>query len=365
VVSTGQTIPDEMRNLAGLLGIEYLFVYPETGDVVIAGAAEDWGTDAVGRVVGTKTGRPVILLDDLVVALRAFAPDSEATVVGCSFEPTSEGLARVRDVVSQVKAVRRDRGLMSSLIEKLRSAQGMHEIRVFGVPADTHLALVMVEADYRLKRIGIALEPAPVPRFESYLDFAVRGRSGAADGNLFNRWWFVPEYETIARSAEGNAYQLKGQRLRVLTEMDYLDATGQRTASGKSDRASLRYAEHFTKRYSEIAAAVPIYASLANVVDLLVVAALLQRENLPARIDAEIDALVSTEHNLVAHLNVPRHVEPLINYRFKRRGVVISVGGGVVLNMNDAIRNTSVPKGWLETSQQNAQAKTDARWWWD
>jgi hypothetical protein len=97
--------------------------------------------------------------------------------------------------------------------------------------------------------IGIDLEPAPVPRFQSYLDFAVRGGGGGGDGDLFNRWWFVPQYEAIERSADGNAYRLKGQRLHILTEMDYLDATGQRTASGKTNRASMQYAEHFTKRY--------------------------------------------------------------------------------------------------------------------
>ena len=368
VLSAGQPIPEEMRNLAGLHSIHYVFAYPESSDVVIAGPAEGWMTDEAGRVVGAKTGRPVILLDDLAVALRAFRPDSESPVVGCSFEPTADGLARVQDVVGQVKAVERDPNFMDGLIDRLRAAQGAHDIRVFGVPADTHLALVMVEADYRLKRIGIDLESAPVPRFQSYLDFAVRGGGGGGDGDLFNRWWFVPQYEAIERSADGNAYRLKGQRLQILTEMDYLDATGQRTASGKVNRASLQYAEHFTKRYREIAAAVPVYAALENVVDLVLAASILQREDLPARIGADIDALVSPEHDFVERFEVPRQVEPSVNYRFKKRGVILSVGGGVVLNVNDALRNTAVPSDserTLETTQQTSRPQSDRRWWWD
>lgn len=369
VLAGGQPIPDEMRNLAGLHGIEYLFVYPDRGDVVIAGPAEGWVSDTTGRVVGEKSGRPVILLDDLAVALRAFGSESESPVVGCSFEPTPQGLARVGQVVKQVGTVRRDAAFMRELVERLRAAQGMHAIRVFGVPADTHLALVMVEADYRLKRIGIDLEPAPVPRFQSYLDFAVRGGSGGGDGDLFNRWWFLPQYEAIEASGDGNAYRFQGQRLRVVTEMDYLDATGQRTPSGKANRASLRYAEQFTKRYPEIAAAVPVYAALENVVDLLVVSAILDRENLPARIGSSLSALISPEgEDFVERLNTPRQVEPSVNYRFKRRGVVLSVGGGVVLNVDTALRQSErrlADPAEIDAARRSATTKPDSRWWWD
>ena len=60
-----------MSNLAGIYQVEYLMVYPETGDIVLAGPAGDWKTNAEGRVVNAETERPVLQLDDLVVLLRA------------------------------------------------------------------------------------------------------------------------------------------------------------------------------------------------------------------------------------------------------------------------------------------------------
>ena len=56
--------------LAGLQRIRYVFVYPEQNDIVVAGFAEGWKIDARGNTVGASSGRPCMLLDDLIVALR-------------------------------------------------------------------------------------------------------------------------------------------------------------------------------------------------------------------------------------------------------------------------------------------------------
>ena len=47
-----------MRYLAGLTRLEYVFYYPETQDIEIAGPAEGWVVDASGRVVGMESGLP-------------------------------------------------------------------------------------------------------------------------------------------------------------------------------------------------------------------------------------------------------------------------------------------------------------------
>ena len=70
---------DEMRNLAGLLRLRYVFCYPETRDIVIAGPAEGWARDPSGRTVGMTSARAVMQLQDLVVALRAFGPGGRGT----------------------------------------------------------------------------------------------------------------------------------------------------------------------------------------------------------------------------------------------------------------------------------------------
>ena len=82
-----------MQNLAGLTKIQFVLVYPETGDIVLAGPAADWRPDADGRMIDEK-GHPTVQLDDLVVTLRNAY--SETGRFGCSIVPTKEGLAAIQ-----------------------------------------------------------------------------------------------------------------------------------------------------------------------------------------------------------------------------------------------------------------------------
>ena len=56
--------------LAGLYRIRCVFVYPDSGDIVLAGPAGDWRQGPEGTIVNAETGLPVLRLDDLVVVFR-------------------------------------------------------------------------------------------------------------------------------------------------------------------------------------------------------------------------------------------------------------------------------------------------------
>ena len=51
----------------------------------------------------------------------------------------------------------------------------------------------MVEADYRMKLIGIGLEKPPV-RLVSYVD---RAKPSDVGRNALQRWFFVPDYQCV------------------------------------------------------------------------------------------------------------------------------------------------------------------------
>ena len=71
-LSSGAQPNDEMRYLAGLTRVQFVFFYPDTNDIVLAGPAEGFAADLSGRVRGIESGQPVLQLSDLIVALRAF-----------------------------------------------------------------------------------------------------------------------------------------------------------------------------------------------------------------------------------------------------------------------------------------------------
>ncbi len=146
-----------MKALAGMTKIEYVLFYPESGEIVIAGPAEGFVEDATGRVVGIDTGKPTLLLDDLVVALRAFAPDSKGTnVISVSIDPTQEGLKRMQDVLRQFAGNFQGADQVPYIANALRNSLGLQTVSIRGVSPNTHFAhFAMTEADYRMKLIGM------------------------------------------------------------------------------------------------------------------------------------------------------------------------------------------------------------------
>ncbi len=101
-LKNGKVLPDEIKYLAGLQRVQYVFVYPEEKDVVIAGPAEGWKLNEAGIIVGSTSGHPVMQLDDLLVALRyaeAHTPDP----MSVSIDPTPEGLQRLRDFTAKIQ----------------------------------------------------------------------------------------------------------------------------------------------------------------------------------------------------------------------------------------------------------------------
>ena len=115
---------------------------------MIAGPAEGWARDTRGVHRGIVTGRPTLNLEDLVVALRAFGPDGDDTrLISCSIDPTEEGLANMQKFLRKVggRATPAD---TRAVVDGLRASLGLQKITIRGISPKTHIAKVMVEADY-------------------------------------------------------------------------------------------------------------------------------------------------------------------------------------------------------------------------
>jgi hypothetical protein len=269
--------PDEaMKHLAGLTRIKYVFYYPDTQDIVVAGPAEGWMENLAGRPVGVESGRPVLELQDLVVALRTFPPGKNSKpVVYCSIDATEEGLARMQQFLSQIGSNFQGGIDEQFIVDGLRESLGLQVITVGGVPATTHFAQVMVEADYRMKLIGIGLEE-PAAEIRSYVSLA---NFASMARNAMVRWWFVPDYQRIRVSEDGLAAEFVGNGVKLVGEDEVVGKDGSRRTAGIQNRASQRFTDGFTRKYGQLADRDPVYAQLRNCIDMLVVAALLQQHD--------------------------------------------------------------------------------------
>ncbi|MDC0937188.1 DUF1598 domain-containing protein [Pirellulales bacterium] len=314
-------IPDEVSFCAGLLRVEYVLVYPDRGDIVLAGPAEGWKADQHGNVVGATTNQPVVVLDDLMVAMRAAAaPQLEP--ISCSIDPTPEGIQRLRAVTRRMRTI----GNPDDTMMRIEEALGPQVISVTGVPADSHFARTMVAADFRMKRIAMNFEPAPIDGLPSFLHM-LKGGKGLT--NLMPRWWLAPNYEPLATGADGLAWQIRGPGVQCMTEEDYFDASGKRRQTGKANATASRWAERMTAQFKELAAHDSSFGKLRNAMDLAVVATLIERQGLLDRARLELPVLRG-EASLASY-PIPRSTASKASFVKTGREWVISASGGVQL----------------------------------
>ena len=358
-----------MLHLAGLQRVRYVLGYPDKHDILLAGPAEGWLADAAGRACGITSGQPVLELADLAAALRAVsAPQPADGFFGCSIDPTPEGLARLQafeqTVPRSVPESRRE-AVARHMAAGMQEALGLAPIRVFGLPADTHLAQVLVEADYRMKLIGIGLETPPV-RMASYLDLL---SAGGAPHGVLQRWWFVPQYEALRVTPDRLALELAGPGLQLLSQTKMMDRDGHLHAGPPTSRASETFTLGFSRRYADLAARSPVYAQLRNAVDLLLAAEFLHGAGLARRCGCQLPIFDRDEVVPIHRPSAPLQVAVAVNVAWKGSQLFALAGGGVSIRPGELLRPERLAAdrdGRLARLKAALGRRPDAqRWWWD
>jgi hypothetical protein len=364
-LAAGAQPTDEMRYLAGLTRIQYIFFYPESGDIVLAGPAEGFATDLAGRVRGVESGQPVLRMDDLIVALRSFfAPGAQAApVISVSIDPTQEGLANMQRFLQQV-GPRATPGQTQLITSGLRESLGLQTIRLTGVPATSHFAAVLVEADYRMKLIGIGLEN-PGVKMASWVD---RTSPRAVSKNALQRWYFVPDYECLSVSEDETAVELVGNGVKLISADELVASDGSRQQAAGVDMASKAFTEAFTKNYAAIARWSPVFTELRNVIDMSIAAAYLAHHKLPQQAGWKMDSFLDENAYAVESLNVPKQVESAVAGVWRGRTLMTPIGGGVRIQPRKAVDGAKVDlEGTVAKARESVVLENLApgQWWWD
>ena len=365
----GKSPDAAMQALAGITRIQYLFVYPETGDIVIAGPAGDWKRDWEGRLVDVEKGRPVLSLDDLVVTLRnAYGKEG---VFGCSITPTQEGLAKARAVQQKWSAVGSlSPGQTQRWLEEVRAGVGKQDITVHGIDPRTRAARVIVEADYRMKLVGMGLEKS-VAGVTSYLN-SIDLKPGEAPPPMdVLRWWFVLNYDALSATEPRDAFELRGPGAKVLSENEMITERGERVHSGKSDALNSQFARGFSKQFELLAAKYPVYADLRNIFDLALVSAILKSGDLPGQVGWHLTHFGPQGDYQVPLGPTPAQVDSVVNHRLiNGKHVVAGVSGGVEVDARSLVQPSAIKTdtyGLLKAARGPAAPRDLPRnaWWWD
>ncbi|MEM9826138.1 MAG: DUF1598 domain-containing protein [Planctomycetota bacterium] len=359
----GERLSDDMVAMAGLTTVKYVFFYPETNDIVIAGPAEGFVQDPTDRFVGLTSGRPTLLLEDWVTAMRAFAPGQRPTsVISVSIDPTPEGLQRMQQFLA---SVRPRPGDAQRLAQGLKNNLGLQKVTFRGIPTSTHFARVLVEADYRMKLIGIGLERLPL-RMVSYVE---RANPRTASRSALERWYFQPNYDGIAVSDDGLAMQIKERGVQLVGENERV-AGGTRQKSGRVNKASQAFCRDFSEKFNEIADRVRIYAELRQLIDIAIAAAYIQEQDFYGKSEWDAGVLMDESIVSVETYDAPVQVETAVNAIWKNGRLMTPLGGGVNIQPRVALSSdhlkvdqTGIAKQTRSRSMPDQLA--DGQWWWD
>lgn len=351
---SGEQLPIEVLFMAGLQKIEFVIASPENNDIIIAGPAEGLKVTANGTVVGEKTGRPAMRLEDFIVAMRSAENARTGEGVSVSINPTEQGVKNLRQVFKQI------RQFDPSMQPAIEQAMGDQKITLTGIPTDSRFSHILVAADYKMKRLSMGFDAAPIKNFPSLMEMARKAKKKSM--TAAPRFWMECDYKPLAASEDKNVWQIREGGIKTLTEEDRYDADGKVRGTGKQNKLAKRWAEMMTERYDELADAEPVFRELQNLMDMSVVAAIIRKHDMNGHVGLAIPSLLGETKNvsLVAGPS-PKTVPTKCSFIQVTNSWLVSASGGVQLDSWGVVENAVVNNDLAKM----AKLTPNANWYWN
>ena len=315
IVESGKPLPVEMATLGGMTRLQYVFVYPDSKDLVVAGPAEPVDARDRFRPLGKITGRPVLHLDDLVTAIRAFGPGKSPDRLGCDLEITAEIKERANAKIQALGPAARLTGFRKTC-DQIAETAGPQPVKYFGLDPATRFAFVCVEADYRLKQLGLGLLTSPVPKVESYRSLIDRPEREL-------RFSLESNYDALAASPDGTAFELRGPSLKV---NGGLLGHPESTVADLSP-AGRKFVTLCNENFDGLIRHLVAWADLCNLGDLSVLAALVSGENLAGKAGWDLAWVLDPKGYPVPEIAAPTTAATLCNFTTSGNNAIFLTGG--------------------------------------
>jgi len=269
--------------LGGITDIAGLVYDPATADVIIVGQINE--------------GRPKIVLDDLVVAMRSVLVHHEYPLVSIDKTPQTP----------------------ETKMQKVRFEGGIER---------THLGATMLEADVVLKKLALDLLPGQLWGVDSYVAMSVQEAERVEDDDhIASRFWFKCDAPALA--ARDDVFAIMELGVSVETEVLAAEIDGKPVddLSSIEDEIGTRFARQMEASLDDLATQYPV---LGHARSILALVALVQgMETLGIRPELQYWL---REHS-VGRSDTPGEFSLLqVQREVKGRDMIMSVSGGFEIN---------------------------------
>jgi hypothetical protein len=178
------------------------------------------------------------------------------------------------------------------------------------------------------------------------------------------RWWLACNYDALGRSEDGLSWRLRGQGVKAMTEEE-LVVDGKAKGTGASSPLAQKWADNMTETYGELAAKETSFGELRNLMDMCVVAALIQKEDLLGRAGLTLPALTGSDAEAsLAKWHAPKTISTQCSFVKAGREWIITASGGVDIDSWAVVQKTQLDEKAGQVRGQ-ALAGAEAAWWWN
>ena len=358
-IDNEKQIPASALYLAGLQRIQYVIVDPEKKDILLVGPAEGWTVNKQGNVVGKTTGLPVLHLEDLMIALRSSDNARQGEGISVSINPTEEGNKKLAAFFKRFQ--RSGQKFNTKAATMVEQVMGPQDVTLTGVDTHSRFAQVLVAADYQMKRLSMGFEKSPVKNMPSFLALCQKTDTNAR--SMTPRFWMECNYKPVKHSKDKLAFEIEGS-VKAMTESEVVEKSGKRVGTGRQNKLAKKWADSMTKNFDKLKKAEPVFAELQNIMDLSVVAALIQSERLLKKADMSLNYFTDKKKLDVPELNVPKSVPTQCSFCSLSRSTLVTASGGVQVDSWAVIENLKQDKA-VSTARTTILAKAGDQWWWN
>ncbi len=284
--------------------------------------------------------------------------------------PRKEGLRKLSEYVerSNARGALRPGGSVRNFANKCQEELGLQDAVFNGVPLDSRVARVILEADYRMKLIGIDKLDAG-PNIPSYFDLltpqSIQQNPPKLDAL---RWWMTMKYDAILHSKSRLVFEIQGPSVQCQSENELVTKDGDRIHTGQADPHNQTFAQNFTQHYGELAQRDLVFADLKNIFDLSLVAALINKEQLVSNTERGYGVFGANGEYQTAKFEPAKTVMSVVNHKvYGGKDIIVQVAGGVRADMVALLKNTEIYResNRLDNMQHQAPELPEGRWWWD
>lgn len=284
--------PDQLAHLAGITRIYGYVVDEENRDVILFGESD--------------ADQPPLHLEDFVIALKnAWYQYSRKegnthyySYPGCSIDPLESTLQKLKQLEKKIMQSQNPAEVERAIESWHQLCRSPQKVRVMGVPFKTRFAKTMVTADYDMKRLADGTDSLQLAGFASLSDMTLEevkqaileNRAVSVPISTTDRFWFYPG-QNVYDETQG-AMVIRQCPVILLTEAEYLNASGNLVGSGQVNPLAHQFAQAFTARYADVAQLRPQYRELENLFRWVALAKIMENRRPHQAVGLNIDDLL-------------------------------------------------------------------------